>query len=292
MLTIAFLGATGGCANACLAHTLRNGHNAVALARTPSKLESQLLEQPGLTREILDKHLRIHKGDATNVDDIINTLIIAPKTEIQPCTLVTSIISGIGGAPTMSWTRPNPCDKMTMRIPSLPHIELPNPHITEDTTRTLLQALQRISTEQFGSYDKYAYAAPQLTVISGTGIGSKNGMKDVPYLFRPMYSTLLPEPHADKSNMEKVLNEEREKKETLLARGLVIVRPSFLTGDHRIVPAGEDSGYSKLRVATDESPAAAIGYLVPRQLIGEWIYEEIVNCGGERWAGQGVLLTC
>ncbi|KAJ5378697.1 hypothetical protein N7509_011816 [Penicillium cosmopolitanum] len=295
--TIAFFGATGGCANACLALTLRNGHKAIAMARTPSKLTAQLLEQPGLTQEILDKNLRIQQGDATNVEDVMKTLIISTSTTNSAhgdgkCQLVSTIISGIGGAPTMSWTKANPCDKMTMRIPTLPHIELNNPHITEESTRTLLEALRRIATEYFPSFETYAAAAPRVTIISGTGIGSKNGMKDVPLLFRPMYWTLLPEPHADKSRMEALLNEERGKKESLLVGGLVVVRPSFLRGDHRIAAPGIDSGYDKLRVGTDESPAAGVGYLVDRALIGEWIFEEVVKSGGDRWVDEGVILTC
>lgn len=289
-MTIAFFGATGGCANACLALTLRNGYNAVALARTPSKLITQLLEQPGLTQNMLDRQLRIQQGDATNIEDVLQTLIISNTA--QGCTLVTTIVSGIGGAPTVAWTKENPCDKMSMRIPTLPHIQLNNPHITEETTRTLLEALKRISTEYFPSYEAYAYVAPRIAMISGTGIGSKNGMKDVPLLFRPMYSTLLPEPHADKTRMENLLNAEREKKESLLSGGLVVVRPSFMTGDHRIAPQGQDSGYGKLRVGTDENPASGIGYLVARALIGEWIYEEIVKGSGDKWVGEGVILTC
>lgn len=291
--TIAFFGATGGCANACLALTLRNGHKAVAMARTPSKLSTQLLEQPGITQEIITNNLRIQQGDATNVEDVMKTLIISnPSSQQQGCQLVSTIVSGIGGAPTVSWTKPNPCDKMTMRIPTLPHIELNNPHITEESTRTLLEALRRIATEYFPSFEAYTDSAPRIAMISGTGIGAKNGMKDVPLLFRPMYSTLLPEPHADKSRMEKLLKEEKDKKESLLVGGLVVVRPSFLTGDHRIAAPGVDSGYSKLRVGTDENPTAGVGYLVPRPLIGEWIYEEIVKEGGEKWVGEGVILTC
>ncbi|KAJ5743041.1 hypothetical protein N7533_010143 [Penicillium manginii] len=287
--TIAFFGATGGCANACLALTLRNGQKAVALARTPSKLTTQLLEQPGLTQEILTKTLRIQQGDATNVEDVMKTLITSTSTHGDSCQLVSTIVSGIGGAPVMTWTKANPCEKMTMRIPTLPHISLNNPHITEESTRTLLEALRRIATEYFPSFSAYASAAPRLAIISGTGIGSKNGMKDVPVLFRPMYSTLLPEPHADKSRMEALLNEERGRKESLLVGGLVIVRPSFLKGDHRIVAVG---GGFWLRVGTDENPAAGVGYLVDRALIGEWIFEEVVKSGGDRWVGEGVILTC
>lgn len=294
--TLAFFGPTGGCANACLAYTLLNGYNVIALARTPSKLTKQLLEQPGLTSEQLDKHLRIIQGDATDVTAIMRTLIVSgpdpgpelePKTaHVQPTVLVSGIISGIGGTGTMAYTKPSPCDKMTMRVPSLPHIEIPNPHITEEFTTTLLAALRRIEVERFGSFQAYAAVAPRVCVISGTGI--KKGLNDVPFWFKLMYDTLLPIPHKDKMRMEELLQEESDKVDSLLVGGLVVVRPSFLSGEH-VIPVGEADRYHKLRVGSEVDPA--VGYLVPKTSIGRWIYEEVVKKGGDEWVGKGAILT-
>jgi len=91
-----------------------------------------------------------------------------------------------------------------MRIPALPHAELDNPHITGNVAMTLIEALRRIAVEFFPSFEDHALIAPWITIISGTGISSKNGLKDVPLLFRPMYSSFLLEPRVDKNRMEKL----------------------------------------------------------------------------------------
>lgn len=40
---------------------------------------------------------------------------------------------------------------------------------------------------------------------------------------------------------------------------------------------------------TDEKPE--VGYTIPRTLVGEWIIEEIVRMGGDKWVGEGVTIT-
>lgn len=254
--TIAFLGATGGCANACLAYTLRAGYNAIALARTPSKLTTQLLSQSGLTQDILHKHLRIIQGDARDIETVMKTLIVSTNTHTgHNTTLVTHIISGIGGTGELVFTRASPCSQIPLRrVPTIPHISIPNPHITEEATAALLGALGRIAAERFASFDEYAAAAPRVTIISGAGI--KKGVKDVPLLFKPLYGA-LDVPHKDKMEMERLLGAEVEKGEkggSLLCGELVIVRPSILGEDHRIAEVGVDSGFGKLRVGTEKKP--------------------------------------
>ncbi|KGO44530.1 hypothetical protein PEXP_020480 [Penicillium expansum] len=296
MTTIAFFGATGGCANVCMTYTLLNGYNARALARTPSKLTTLLLSQPGITQEILSQQLEIIEGDATDVESIMKTLIIDSNPKNAPngaCTLVPSIISGLGGSPTMAITKESKCAKTQMRMPALPHIQLSNPHITEQTTSALLAALAKIASDRFASFEEYRAVAPRVTVISTTG--HLPGNKDVPFWFRPMYSVLLPIPHADKLQMEKLLDKEVELGDAgVLAAGVVVVRPSFLTGDH-LVPVceagegGEGAGLDKVRVGTAKAPA--IGYTISRALVGEWMFKEIVKGGGEKWVGEKVTIT-
>ncbi|KAL2218559.1 hypothetical protein M432DRAFT_632116 [Thermoascus aurantiacus ATCC 26904] len=220
--TIAFFGATGGCTNACLAHTLRAGHHTVALARTPAKLTSQLLSQ-GLSPATLDTQLRIVQGDA--------------RPGGQP-RLVEKIVSGIGG--TLFLQRKN---SLVLRL------TLDNPTITEDTTKALLTALRDIYARYPSLSSNNRNSKPLLTVISTTGL-SKNP-NDVPLLFRPMYHTLLAE------------SSQR------LFRGVIVVRPSLLIGDHSITTG---KWWRTLQIGTEEKPA--VGYTA-RADVGEWIFEEV-----------------
>ncbi|KAJ5851673.1 uncharacterized protein N7529_011058 [Penicillium soppii] len=291
MNTIAFFGATGGCTNACLAYTLLNGYNARALARTPSKLTALLLTQPGITQKIISNQLEVIEGDATDVESVKKTLIISTDSN-NTCTPVSSIISGVGGTGIMSFTRETSCQNSKFRVPALPHIELDNPHITEQTTRALLAALEQIAA-RFSSFEEYRAVAPRVTVISTTG--NLPGSKDVGFWFRPMYNVLLPIPHADKLQMEKLLDKEAELGgDGVLAGGLVVVRPSFLMGDH-LIPAregekeGQRVGLKGVRVGTERDPA--VGYTIPRALVGKWIFEEVIRHGGAQWVGEKVTIT-
>ncbi|KAG0037182.1 hypothetical protein BGZ82_002986, partial [Podila clonocystis] len=66
---ISFFGATGGCTNAALVHTLNAGIHVRALARTPSKLNDMLLGQ-GIAQTIIDTQLTIVKGDIADIPAI------------------------------------------------------------------------------------------------------------------------------------------------------------------------------------------------------------------------------
>ncbi|KAK9354061.1 hypothetical protein V1505DRAFT_132545 [Lipomyces doorenjongii] len=258
--TIAIFGATGGCANASLVHSLLAGYDVSALARTPSKLTSQLLAQ-GLTQQILDQHLTIIQGDATNVGDVKRTLVSNGK-------LVSFIISGLGGKPVL---------QKSLRRP----VTLDNPDICSSTIEALLNALR-------AAYDENPSTAaikPLLAYVSTTGIS--DGPEDVPFGFQFLYHVLLAVPHEDKRKMERTLKSHMTQSESEhLLRGVVGVRASLLTGgiDYK---AGK--GWKTLRVGTEERPA--IGYTVPRSDVGEWIFEELVKNDGGEWVGKIVTLT-
>ncbi|KAK9321300.1 hypothetical protein V1517DRAFT_326891 [Lipomyces orientalis] len=259
--TIAVFGATGGCANATLVHSLLAGYDVSALARTPSKLTAQLLEQ-GLAQETLDRHLTIVQGDATNVDDVKRALVKDGK-------LVSFIVSGLGGKPIL---------QKSLRTP----VTLDNPGICATSTETLLNALRAIYTENPSG----AAIKPLLAYVSTTGIS--NGPEDVPFWFRFLYHVLLAVPHVDKRKMESTLKWHMAQSETSerFLRAVVGVRASLLTGgiDYR-----SGHGWRTLRVGTEEKPV--VGYTISRADVGEWIFEEIVKKHGGEWVGQRVTLT-
>ncbi|KAF9933259.1 hypothetical protein FBU30_006027 [Linnemannia zychae] len=259
----AFFGATGGCTNACLVHTLKAGFHATALARTPSKLTGMLLAQ-GLAQSVLDSQLTIIKGDIADISAIKNVLThntVATAT----VTIASQIISGIGGTPQM---------RMSLRRP----VTIDNPEVCATATKNIIRSLQEI----YASHPLTAQNKPSITVISTTGISDVR--EDVPFGFRTLYHVVLADPHKDKKVMEKLIVQDATS--TRAFRGAVIIRPSLLTGNQS-VKAGK--GWRKLKVGTEDKPA--VGYTVHRADVGEWICEKVVKTGGEDYFGQKVTLT-
>ncbi|CAF9939934.1 MAG: hypothetical protein ALECFALPRED_008379 [Alectoria fallacina] len=113
---------------------------------------------------------------------------------------------------------------------------------------------------------------PLFVALSSTGVS--NGPRDVPLLFVPMYHWLLTNPHKDKRNMEKTIVEQTD--------NFVIVRPSLLTN-------GKAQGGKKVKVGTEERPV--VGYLISREDVGLWMFENLVQGDGDRYAGQKVNIT-
>ena len=62
----------------------------------------------------------------------------------------------------------------------------------------------------------------------------------------------------------------------------VIVRPSLLTN-------GKAQGGKKVKVGTEEKPV--VGYLISREDVGVWMFENLVQGDGARYAGQKVNIT-
>jgi nucleoside-diphosphate-sugar epimerase len=192
--TIAFLGATGGCAGACLIAALKDGYTCRALVRTPSKLNT-FLETQGLS-EPLFKNLEVIQGNAKDS--------VAVKTLLQTSTgIVDTIVFGVGAAP-------------KLRLHIMP-VTLDDVEVCRTAMATLLSALDELK----------AATKPRLLVISTTGI--TNGPRDVPLLYVPLYHWFLHIPHIDKRVMEELVCMQRHKSATDRTIGeFTIVRPTLL----------------------------------------------------------------
>ncbi|KAI9237713.1 MAG: hypothetical protein BYD32DRAFT_461317 [Podila humilis] len=257
---IAFFGATGGCTNAALVHTLNAGIHVRALARTPSKLTDMLLAQ-GISQATIDSQLTIIKGDIASVP-AIKSVLLSDKDH----TLASQIMSGVGGTPQLRWSIKRP-------------VTIDNPEICATTTKNIVQALHEIYTE----HPSTATHKPSIVVISTTGVSDIK--EDVPFGFRTMYHVALADPHKDKKVMEKIITENATGPDAVF-HGAIAVRPSFLKGDHKIKGG---KGWEKVKVGHEAKPA--VGYTIHRADVGDWIFKQILRTGGEQWFGQKITLT-
>jgi len=269
--TIAFFGATGGCTNACLAHTLNAGYKASALARTPSKLTTQLLAQD-VDQATIDSNLTIIQGDVTDVEAVKRT--ICPQSNNG--TLVSTIISGIGGAPKLQLSLWKP-------------VTIDNPDICTQASETLIRAvreLQGSESQPLPDGQQRRQQQPLISLISTTGISS--GPDDVPFFLRFLYHYLLVTPHVDKRRMERAVVSSMDAEDALARpfRGFVIVRPTLLFGDQSIKSG---KGWQSLKAGTEQKPA--VGYTVQRADVGEWIFQEVVKKEGGNWVNEMISLT-
>ncbi|KAF9355275.1 hypothetical protein BGX26_006789 [Mortierella sp. AD094] len=262
---IAFFGATGGCVNACLVHTLNAGLHATALARTPSKL-TDMLHAQGVSQSTIDAQLTIIKGDIADITAVKGVLL---SSRNSGAVIASQIISGVGGTPQMQWSITKP-------------VTIDNPEICATAMKNIMQALREIYTE----HPSTTQHKPSISVISTTGVSDVR--EDVPFAFRFLYHVTLADPHKDKKEMERLIAENMAEpnKSMRLFRGLIVVRPSLLMGDQNI-KGGE--GWERLKVGQEDKPA--IGYTVHRADVGQWIFEQVIKNGGENRFGQRITLT-
>ncbi|KAF4905683.1 hypothetical protein CGCVW01_v012865 [Colletotrichum viniferum] len=118
---------------------------------------------------------------------------------------------------------------------------------------------------------------PRMAVVSTTGISGF--ARDVPVLQVPMYHVLLRAPHADKKVMEERLAGSGE--------AWTAVRPAFLSD-------GSAPGRT-VRVGVEDPrtgvESKAVGYGIPREDVGRWIFENILRDGGMEFVGKAVSIT-
>jgi len=309
--TLAFFGATGGCALATLALAIQSNHTCTALMRNPSKLTSLLLSTHNVPQSTISTYLTIIPGDVKDLSAVKKALVVPNTPALDDrentvghdertvgsfgldvwdvnsdidCLCVGSssvntvdiIISGIGGTSgRLTW---NPLRPIT----------LTDPTICADATRTIVAALTALQQSHKAAAKKLATKTPLMLVISTTGL-HKTPKRDVPLLLFPLYRWLLAGPHEDKEVMEDTLFAAAANSgsdATTPIRGAISVRPTLLTNGERV-------GRERLRVGVEGAPA--LGYTVARADVGAWIFEEVVQGLGEegrgRWVGERVTLT-
>lgn len=251
--TLAFFGATGGCAGYCLAHTLNAGYNCIALARTPSKL-TQAMKDKGVSTQALDQYLTIAQGNAKDVESVKKALQLNGK-------VVDTVMVGIGGTPILRWSIVSP-------------VTLTDPTICQTAGATLLQALTELNPAK----------KPLLIDVSTTGIWPKGMPSDLPLVYRPLYPWLLGVPHEDKHVWEQILTEHMQRPETERGlRNFVHIKPSLLFD-------GDGKGLDAVRQGIDEDPA--VGYTIQRGDVGLFIFEKLIKEGvKESWLNKSLTLT-
>ncbi|KAI5245720.1 hypothetical protein E4T43_03026 [Aureobasidium subglaciale] len=213
--TIAFLGATGGCARACLIAALKDGHTCRALARTPSKLTAALKSQD--MPDTTFAGLEIIEGNAKDISSVKSLL------QIPAGGIVDTIVFGVGAAP-------------KLRLHIMP-ITLDDSNVCGTAMATLLAAIDELR----------ATTKPKLLVVSTTGI--TRGPRDVPLLYVPLYHWFLHIPHIDKRTMEGLVWEQKEKSDAERLIGpFVIARPTLLMD-------GKGVGAESIRAGVESKPA-------------------------------------
>ncbi len=274
--TVAFFGATGGVANAILAHTIFAGHKATALVRTPQKLRDQLTSQ-GIDETLIDRQLTIVQGDALDVAAVKRTLLPLSSSSTTGSSLPAYIVTGLGGSPKLNldWRHPG-------------HIAaLDNPTICETAARTLITALREIYAERPELKAAGAAASkPLLIFISTTGV--TRGPEDVPFAMRFLYHQMLAIPHADKKKMEDLYrgDAEQSNSQDRVFRNVVGIRPTLLAGG---VSYTEGAGLAAVKEGTEAHPAR--GYTIKRADVGHWVYHNIIDEKHRRPELEGEMIT-
>lgn len=171
--TIAFFGASGGTGLSALRHSVKAGHQCIALCRYPAKLTS--IFPPSTT-----PNLRVVEGNAKNPSDVAKCLLKAGGGS----SLVDEILFTVGGKPILH--------KMT----------LDDPAVCRTAMACVLQTVADLRATSG------ATGRPHIIACSTTGL-SKYG-RDYPIALYPIYGWMLKVAHADKEVMEDSLRNSGE----------------------------------------------------------------------------------
>jgi hypothetical protein len=264
--TIAFLGATGGVVNSAMVHALNAGYTCLALVRTPEKLRKQLVEQ-NISNATIDSQLIITQGDATAVADLKKMLV-----SHAPSSLPATIVTGVGGAPSIKFKISSP----------LNFVKNDQPSLCGDSAKALVAAVKELQSENVALKSQ----KPALIMVSTTGIS--RGPEDVPFGMRFLYHGILHEPHVDKKVMEATFRDEMAEGDGSVFRIVSGVRPTLLAGTANVTDA---KGLQSVKAGTESQPAT--GYTVKRSDVGEWLFRNLIHDeqARSRWEGEMCSLT-
>lgn len=267
METLAFLGATGGCAATVLSLSLKANYTCTALARTPSKLRNLLESQHGVPAATIDKYLTITQGNVTDEATVKAALTTNGR-------LPDKIVFGIGAAPKFQMSLIHP-------------VTMDQPTICADGMSTLTSALRSLDAS------KTPIAAsgqkPLVVCISTTGISDT---RDVPLVLGPLYHVMLATPHKDKRNMEKLLIDATHEQDSSLS-GFTVIRPTLLTD-------GKTKGGDAVKAGwvwpdgkngSEIAPGPHMGYTISRGDVGTWIFKHVVQRDEQQWTNKCVSLA-
>lgn len=253
---IAFYGATGGCTLAALVPALKAGYDCTARTSPPfSPLPThhhQLTSRPTVVRT------------PTKLTTLLLEKGVPPSALEAHLTITKGDVRNASDCKAALTLNNRTADIIISGIGVGPT----GPEITICTTAAdnVLSALPSLPAPASG-------LKPLFIALSTTGIS--DGPRDVPLLFAPLYHWFLANPHRDKKSMERRIGE--------LTDRFVVVRPSLLTN-------GKAGGGRKVRVGTEERPV--VGYMISREDVGVWIFENlVVGGGGEGFVGQKVNIT-
>jgi len=266
--TVAFFGATGGCAANTLALALKAGYTATALARTPSKLRKLLEEIHGVASATIDAQLTLIEGNVKDIAAVKQAFVHSNR-------IVDTILFGVGSAPKFQPSITSP-------------ITLQDKTVCEDGMKTIVAALHSLQSDgvSFGA------EKPVVICISTTGLSKT---RDVPLALYAIYHYALSVPHADKKRMEERVIEAAVSQPTSsrVVGDFVVVRPTLLVD-------GAMKGLESVRVGWEapegssavgeKAPGPQLGYTVSRADVGNFIFQEVIQ-GGKKWCGKCVTLT-
>ncbi|KAI9487567.1 MAG: hypothetical protein EXX96DRAFT_615334 [Benjaminiella poitrasii] len=131
-----------------------------------------------------------------------------------------------------------------------------SPALCHDTMNILIKVLEDLPENE---------RPKRLVAVSTTGL---EGMKEVPYLFRPLYHFLLHEPHQDKQKLEDLVEHENKS-----VRDWIIVRPSLLTNGKLVRNYKADVGISGYTISRED-----VGHFLLHQCLEStaWIHKKVV----------------